>query len=194
MVTRKKREQIKEAAGKFLLLADIEKPPVSVNHIARLQGVQVRYVPCEEEMAGLLYREGEQVIIGVNALNTKTRQRFTIAHELGYLQINGPEKLHVDVKFNAFIGNPGASKAIDTAEIEANIFAFELLMPEAFLKRDIIEKDYDIEDEEWVRTLADKYKVSMSIMAFRLSDLDLTLSLPSVATRPLQRTQSQICG
>lgn len=55
---------------------------------------------------------------------------------------------------------------------EANAFAMELLMPEHFLRADLRKiGGVDIEDEEKVKKLARKYKVSVAAMIFRLGNL-----------------------
>ena len=62
-----------------------------------------------------------------------------------------------------------SSQAIDPDEIEANRFAAELLMPYAMIVDDII--DIDIEDDEELRELADKYQVSVQALTHRINDL-----------------------
>ncbi|SNZ21673.1 ImmA/IrrE family metallo-endopeptidase [Cohaesibacter gelatinilyticus] len=56
-------------------------------------------------------------------------------------------------------------------EKEANAFAMELLMPEAFLREDIGQDGIDVCDEVAVAKLAKKYQVPVNVMAGRLVDL-----------------------
>lgn len=56
-------------------------------------------------------------------------------------------------------------------EAAANAFAFELLMPEEWLRRDIGPGGVDIEDEKRVAALAKKYRVSVSVMTLRIGQL-----------------------
>ena len=58
-----------------------------------------------------------------------------------------------------------------SVEAEANAFAFELLMPEAWLKRDIGPDGIDIEDDKRIAKLAQKYRVSVSVMTLRIGQL-----------------------
>lgn len=119
----------------------------------------------------MLFREGSRAIIGVNSLHPKSRQRFTIAHELGHLELHETGEIHIDHRFLARRRDGVSSLAIDQDEIEANNFAAELLMPKFMLENDLAKLQVDYEDEELPRWLADRYKVSLQAMAIRLSNL-----------------------
>jgi len=57
-------------------------------------------------------------------------------------------------------------------EQEANLFAIELLMPTAFLKRDLKAMGgIDFSDDRQIDKLAKRYRVSTSMMAIRLGQL-----------------------
>jgi len=168
---------ISEAAKELLRKAKVSKPPIPVERLARLRGVQVRYEPLDGDLSGMLFREGDRAIIGVNALHPKSRQRFTIAHELGHLELHEPTGIHVDHRFLVRRRDEHSSKAVDREEIEANSFAAELLMPTSMLEEDLAGFEMDYEDEELTRWLADRYKVSLQAMAIRLNKLGLLLEL-----------------
>ena len=55
-------------------------------------------------------------------------------------------------------------------EIEANLFAAELLMPKAILAKALGNEPFDIDDESAVSALARSFKVSPSSMRFRLGN------------------------
>jgi Zn-dependent peptidase ImmA (M78 family) len=132
------------------------------------------YEPLEGDLSGLLFREEGRTIIGVNTMHPKPRQRFTIAHELGHLELHEGYGIHVDHKFPIMRKRDGrSSQAVDFDEIEANGFAAELLMPAEMLERDLHDKDLDFEDDEMIRQLADRYHVSLQAMAIRLGNLRL---------------------
>lgn len=63
-------------------------------------------------------------------------------------------------------------------EKEANAFAMELLMPEAFLREDIGQDGIDICDDVAVAKLAQKYRVPVNVMVGRLVDLHLNAKEP----------------
>ncbi len=65
-----------------------------------------------------------------------------------------------------------SSEGTNVREIEANLFAAELLMPEEFLMRDVKRVCLlDLLDEEAVKELAQQYKVSAQAMTIRLTTL-----------------------
>lgn len=163
--------QIRRLAEQLLGRAEVSTPPVPVERIALLCGARVRYVPFEGELSGLLFQEKKQVIIGVNALHAKTRQRFTIAHELGHLELHHHDALHVDRDFRVRRRDAHSSDATDGEEIAANTFAAELLMPARMLAQDLAGHEVDYEDDTIIRELADRYKVSLQAMVFRLMKL-----------------------
>ena len=152
--------------------AHIGKPPVPVERLAKRLGVEVRYEPLNGNLSGMLFREGGRAIIGVNSLHARSRQRFTIAHELGHLALHERQGIHLDRKFPIVRQRDGRSSlAIDPEEIEANGFAAELLMPAAMLENDLADADPYYEDDELIRWLADRYEVSLQAMAIRLGNL-----------------------
>ena len=58
---------------------------------------------------------------------------------------------------------------------EADYFAMCLLMPEQFLRRDIAEMGgIDLTEDRPIRKLAQRYGVSVAMMALRLGQLQLT--------------------
>lgn len=166
------RTRARQAAKDLLQELGVEKPPVPVERIAKRLKAEVRYEPFDGELSGMLIREGNRVIIGVNASHPKTRQRFTIAHELGHMRLHDERlPVHVDRAFPVRRRDATSSQAVDVDEMEANGFAAELLMPAAMLERDLEGKDPDYEDDELTRRLANRYKVSLQAMAIRLATL-----------------------
>lgn len=104
-------------------------------------------------------------------MHPETRRRFTIAHELGHLLLHKDEKLHIDERFPIGFRDGVSSLAEDDNEIEANQFASELLMPLEFLAKDLKDLSLDMESEEAIAELANRYQVSLQAMTIRLSRL-----------------------
>lgn len=100
-------------------------------------------------MAGMLYTH----IIGVNELATLQRQRFIIAHMIGHLLMH---------KKPLIVCN--SMLLSDSEEVEASLFACELLIPTNHIKNDLV--GIDIEEE--LSNLANKYEVTDQVMSFRL--------------------------
>lgn len=185
-------ERIQKPVEKILRANAVTKAPVPVERIALARGAQIRYVPYEGEMSGMIAREDGVIVIGVNALHSKTRQRFTIGHELGHLELGHLDVLyesglHVDRNFRNFrTTRPRemrrdelSSLAVDIAEIEANAFSAELLMPTQMIERDLRKYGVDPEDDELIHDLASKYQVSVQAMTFRLAKLTENLMIKS---------------
>jgi Zn-dependent peptidase ImmA (M78 family) len=164
--------RIRQEVNKLLRQCGIHEPPIKVEAIAKSLGVVVRFEPFEDDISGVLYRDESSTIIGVSSLHHSNRQRFTIAHEIGHLILHEME-VHVDKGYRVVLRDSVSSKAVDPAEIDANRFAAELLMPASILRQDVRLYLHDIEDDAELRNLARKYRVSTQAMAYRLGNLGL---------------------
>ena len=153
------------------LLIGVSRTPILVDQIARKLGASIFYRDFDEDVSGLLIRQGESAVIGVAKQQSKERQRFTIAHELGHLLLHEAEEIHIDKQFRVYLRSKVSSTAADVREIEANTFAASLLMPKDFLSRDVSKLELDFEDPDNVLMLAEKYGVSTQAMTFRLMNL-----------------------
>ena len=60
-------------------------------------------------------------------------------------------------------------------DTEANRFAIELLMPAAWVKKDLENMEFDLCEDKQLKSLAKRYGVSMTAMALRLKSLRLNL-------------------
>lgn len=172
-----RRAHIRRVAEQLLSRSGITKPPVDVVKIARSLKVDVRPAPTDDELSGFLIRdaEGSVATIGVNNRHSSARQRFTIGHELGHYLLHRGERLHVDQRGSGFaVHRPDnrSSTGEQEEEIEANLFAAELLMPIGFLDADLAqEAALDIAGERQLARLAKRYGVSAQALTFRLANL-----------------------
>ena len=64
-----------------------------------------------------------------------------------------------------------SSTAADVEEIESNAFATAVSMPESFLRKDMEDLVFDVDDEVQVKALAKRYQVSQQAMTLRLVNL-----------------------
>lgn len=160
------------AARELLKKHGVQTFPVNVEKIAKSEGVRVEYAPLDGELSGLAHvREGVP-IIGVNMLHVPSRQRFTLAHELGHIRLHQEQiesTVHVDR--GSLRRDTISSAGTDPTEMEANAFAAELLMPADFVETALNGKVIDLEDDEAVAALAKRFKVSDAAMRFRLDSL-----------------------
>jgi len=108
--------------------------PVNVEGLALALGIKVIYSNLDENISGMLKKEENgHFTIYINDTHAQTRQRFTIAHELGHYMLhrnligNGIaddcayRSTSSDVYKNTNIGK--------SEETEANQFAASILMP-----------------------------------------------------------------
>jgi Zn-dependent peptidase ImmA (M78 family) len=123
----------------------------------------------------MVHRRGEKsAVIGVNSTHSRTRQAFTIAHELGHLLLHGDVEVHIDERRLLGRRDQVSSKAVDPREIEANQFAAELLMPEDLIRSavvSVVDRHPEITVEDAIVLLARSFRVSELAMTHRLNNL-----------------------
>lgn len=169
------------------LLAEggVTDAPVPLERLAELCRATIRYEPFDGEVSGMVHcRPDGGGVIGVNSEHSKTRQRFTIAHELGHLLLHADEEFHIDEKRPLARRDELSSQATDAREIEANQFAAELLMPAALVHASwdaLGEGEVDVTSEEAIEEMARAYRVSPIAMTHRLTNLKIISSDDDVA-------------
>lgn len=124
--------------------------------IARIQGIDVLYVPYIEGDASGWFRENNgHPIIEISSNKAETHQRFTFAHELGHYFMNHGDRAR-DTYQQFRLREP--------EEISANRFAAELLMPKAKVEHFL---DEGLSQAE----MANRFGVSSESMGYRLRNL-----------------------
>lgn len=172
-------KRAEKQAEELLARLDVRSIPIDVEAVAGQLGATVKEEPFKKRdgLSGLLYRDGDVTIIGVNSMESLQRRRFTVAHEIGHLVLHEGDMVHVDAFHTFQINFRGTdfSPSTDRREIEANAFAASLLMPEEQIRRDFESKakhGIDI-DDRWIEDLAKNYGVSIQALTIRLSRLGL---------------------
>jgi Zn-dependent peptidase ImmA (M78 family) len=154
-------------------------PEGTVNpiEIAKANDISVERFTLEESLSGFLLNQEGSFLIGVNNEDGESRQRFTIAHELGHYFLHDRTTSYMDTKTGHFSVTPRnevSSAGVDPKEIEANLFAAELLMPEESIRQEMEKLGafgiFDDKDEE-IRQLAKTYQVSVKALTIRLERL-----------------------
>lgn len=143
--------------------------PIDVDGLANSLGVKVQYVPMSDEISGaLVEEEGGVYVIILNANHPRTRQRFTLAHELGHFihhrplvgeGVNDSKAYRTTAKARHF--NPRVQPKHET---EANQFAVSLLMPTGIVSR---MRSSGLGAKE----VAEKLEVSLGAAAIRIDTL-----------------------
>jgi len=161
------------------LLADhgITGPPIAVEALARSNGIVVVRRRFEDaDVSGILLRNRDRHVIGVNSAHAPPRQRFTIAHELGHWALHPGREIILDVPVRVNLRDKTSSMATDLEEIEANAFAATLLMPGQMLRDQLnrLPAGRRRELDVTAAALSKIFKVSISALHFRLINLGLT--------------------
>ena len=159
----------------------VHEIPIPVDEIANNRGLDIRPYDLGEDISGALMIDNGKGTIGFNPKESKVRQRFTIAHELGHYELHKQEKgLFVDKGFTVLFRDSNSSKGEISQELEANAFAAALLMPEKFLVREIRKNNFDVGDEISIREMAKMFNVSVSALTFRIANLNLFSKLNAI--------------
>ena len=149
----------------------VKSPPTPVEKIAKALGAEVRFAPFDNELSGMVYVKDGVPIIGVNSLHHPNRQRYTIAHELGHLELHRQlitSEVHVDKNFPVLMRDPKSASGTELLEIQANKFAAELLMPRLLIEQAFGKKEFDIDDDGPIEELAKRFRVSKQALEYRI--------------------------
>lgn len=164
------------AAQLFLDEHGITEPPTPLTKLARAAGVEIVREPFrDDEVSGMLLREPRQTVIIVNSANARSRQRFTIAHELGHLKLHKGD-VYVDGRARVNFRDGRSSTATDREEIAANAFAAALLMPDPWVRRayENVVRNTRVQSElSLAELLSHNFGVSSQAMLLRLVNLGL---------------------
>jgi transcriptional regulator with XRE-family HTH domain len=123
--------------------------------------IDVGFEPLPVGLDGLSARSGGFRLALVSSGISGTRQRFTLAHEVGHLVAGDSQELLVD---ESVFGRK------TPAESRANAFAAAFLMPAAALHAAV---PYGGVSEEIVAALLGRFGVSLDALAFRLHNVDV---------------------
>lgn len=141
--------------------------PLDVAKLAEaVLGITIVYKELDKDHSGYLEKVDGKWICVVNSLHHITRQRFTIAHELGHFLLHQNDQSTFDteaqwVKNRALMDFNGKDPEYEKHESEANQFASDLLMPaDVFNVVRIIKSNIE---------LAEYFNVSPAAIAVRLN-------------------------
>ena len=141
------------------------KVPIDLNYLLKKLNIDFEraHLPSRVDGMALPVKFARGLII-VNDGRLKTRERFTIAHEIGHILRHYPRMKQRSWMFFLDEKNP---TSLPLYEREANIFATELLMP----RQEVIQAfhNYTQNAEE----LANMFQVSKQAMKIRLEEIKL---------------------
>ncbi|MEV5957997.1 ImmA/IrrE family metallo-endopeptidase [Streptomyces sp. NPDC051987] len=148
--------------------------------LERTFGVDVAKIGLPDGIDGAAWQADGFRLIMIARTKVPTRQRFTLAHELGHVLARDAQDLLTESQLS-----PGHQK--DLTEVRANAFAANLLMPRDEINSVVREKD--VTDEQ-LTSLVVRFQVSPSALAARLTQLGLIA--PETAAR-LRGLTTQAC-
>lgn len=161
------KDEIREFSSKataynIVDLYSLTKPEdIILENIAMARGVFVIEGPLYGAEARLV-RKGNQGIIRVKEdIPEVGRKRFAIAHELGHWE------LHKDISSDVYSETTMKGYGPNKIEIEANIFAAELLMPSKLFRPRC---EAIVPKLQSIKRLADDFKTSLTSAAVRFVD------------------------
>lgn len=140
---------------------------VDIEQIIRLQYPEIllEFKPLADDVSGELRYAEENWHMIINIKHSKTRQRFTMGHELGHYVYHRRETSQfVDTLFYR------QNQLKSSIEYMADEFASLILMPEALVKSSI-EKGINS-----VAKLASTFNVSSEAMTYRLQNLNYKIN------------------
>src|SRR4051812_13763467 len=166
------REDIEKRANEVLRQHGLETIPVDPVVLANQLGIKVFNAKfSDDSLVGMIAKRGADITLLVNQSDPPARKRFTIAHELGHhflhLQEDGE---FVDGEANLFrqeVPEDEDKLSPDRRrEIQANMFAAALLMPE-----EEVRQAWKLHQS--IEVLARKFNVSETAMYYRINQLGL---------------------
>jgi transcriptional regulator with XRE-family HTH domain len=156
----------RDTAESLLMVAGISQPPIPIEKLVAGCGIIIQpwtFV----DVDGLMVDLESGPVIWVNAQQSETRQRFTLAHELGHKLLRHFDQFHLEFSGDLSPSATGGHPEYDwRAERAANDFAANLLMPAAMVRN-------AFSKTKSARELAIKFKVSPAAMGYRLTNLGL---------------------
>lgn len=180
----KKHTLAEQQAARILQDYNITSYPVKLMHIAIKEKIELKYFPDSGDYDDLKLsgkiekKKNGATTIWVNKFQSKGRQRFALAHELGHFYFDMP-KAGGELEDYRFY----RSNETNPVEVRANQFATCLLMPAKFIETAITDLEinkYCMDAYRDVIELAKTFEVPLPVMWFRLIDLnyDLYITTP----------------
>jgi len=164
-------DEIEKRARHLLKQAGIESPPVPIERVADALRIKIERSDLGSDCSGVLVREGERAVIGVNWDHHPNRQRFTIAHEIGHYQLH-LGTTYVDSGYRVNFRDLEAGSGTKREEIQANAFAAALLMPAQWVREEFKKRAFEMASEaEDLEEMARCFEVSTQAMAIRLANV-----------------------
>lgn len=131
-------------------------------------GLEVYQERLENNAGYIAHSDGDTFIV-VNSLDSLTRQRFTIAHEIGHY-VNDFERLKKDGRLDR-----GAEKVYTEEEMAADKFATSLLIPQSEAEEFLKNGSHKVANAAVVEKMANYFNVSKTMAVQRLREIGVSV-------------------
>lgn len=139
--------------------------PVSVSKVAADLGLIVKRSTLSAGISGEIRESDGQYVIKVNRHDSKTRQRFTVAHEIGHFL------LHKDRIGDGIVDDIlYRSSLSDSLEAQANRIAADILMPADLLNKSLSNAS-DLKNNALYEHVAKEADISSTALKIRLGKI-----------------------
>ena len=155
-------QKLEDLTARILVNNDMYNIPVDPVKIAKTYDILVYEGNLNNKIAGAIryYKDEDKFEILVNKNDPKTKQRFTIAEELGYYILHEKKLKDDEIHINLI------DKQINEEEKEVEYFAGALL-----INKTLLENVYN--SSSTILELSELFKVSVSSMTVRLDILGM---------------------
>lgn len=155
-------QKLEDLTSRILVNNDMYNIPVDPVKIAKTYDILVYEGNLNNKIAGAIryYKDEDKFEILVNKNDPRTKQRFTIAEELGYYILHEKKLKDDEIHINLI------DKEIDEEEKEVEYFAGALL-----INKTLLENVYN--SSSTILELSELFKVSVSSMTVRLDILGM---------------------
>lgn len=144
-------------SSKELIESYHDELPVKVGEIAKKLGIKVNAATLPAHISGEIKEDDDGIVtIRVNRHDVKTRQRFTIAHEIAHFLLHR-HLLHTGITDDVLY----RSNQSDAIEKEANNLASDILMPKKIVQSLIIKFSDEFKDDVLYEKVAEELGVSI---------------------------------
>lgn len=152
---------------------------VDVVKLANNLGIEVFSKPMLDKNSGSIQLKEGKPVITVNRLHPATRQRFTIAHEIGHYLKHQPV-----LEKTKQLDRAKEAEVNEKIEAEADKIAAEILMPKYMIDELFAKKGWNEKtkfDAKMINKIADMFFVSKAMVINRLRDLKFHIPYISFA-------------
>jgi transcriptional regulator with XRE-family HTH domain len=133
--------------------------PINLEEIISMFNIKIHNADYIAENAeGVLYNGTNKIILLLNSLDNIVRRRFTIAKLIGHAI------MHTHVKAEYFRSRSSTLQTDDKEDMEAQIFAEHLLIPDAEFTKDLFDFQQSKDRHGSIKYLTSKYVVSETML------------------------------